>query len=204
MSWEIATATIDEVDYLYDNFIEPYFPEAEKKPLSSIKRMMETGLYKVLYLKKNEHIGATAFLTTYEKGQSYLLDYLAVDKNLRSGGLGGILLRECVNQTDGKPIIIETESVEHAKDDRQKDKRDRRNSFYQRNGAVATGIKTCIFGMIYDNWLLFDVKNQSDSETYRDRKNVIGELEKIYKFMVNKPQSYQKNVIIPYEGKNCH
>ncbi len=199
MNWEIAIATIDEVDYLYDNFIEPYFPEKEKKPLSSIKRMMEIGLYRVLYLKKNDSIGAAAFLTTYENGKSYLLDYLAVDKNLRSGGLGGILLSECVKQTDGKPIIIETESVEHAKDDRQREKRNRRNSFYQKNGAVSTGVMTCIFGMIYDNWLLFDVKKGSDNLQFSKRERMIAELENIYRFMVNKKDVYNENVIIPYK-----
>ena len=86
-SYHIFSATTAQVPYLYQNFIIPYFPAKEVKPLKNILRMMDTKLYRVLCitsdqrsfpLKNNEsNVEGVAFLTTCPDADFYLLDYLA-------------------------------------------------------------------------------------------------------------------------------
>lgn len=45
-SYHIFSATTAQVPYLYQNFIIPYFPAKEVKPLKNILRMMDTKLYR--------------------------------------------------------------------------------------------------------------------------------------------------------------
>ena len=73
-SYHIFSATTTQVPYLYQNFIIPYFPAKEVKPLKNILRMMDTKLYRVLCITSDQHdfslknnesnVEGVAFLTT--------------------------------------------------------------------------------------------------------------------------------------------
>lgn len=201
-SYHIFSATTAQVPYLYQNFIIPYFPAKEVKPLKNILRMMDTKLYRVLCitsdqrnfpLKNNEsNVEGVAFLTTCPDADFYLLDYLAVHSTARSKGLGSLLLNECGRFTDGLPVIIETESIETAKNDLQRCQRINRNRFYTKNGAQPTGIRSCIFDTTYDNWILSQTPSELTQEELRDR------LRKLYHFMVPNINLYEKSIKIPY------
>jgi len=183
---------LEEVSNIYDNFIIPYFPDNEVKPLKNIISMMESGLYSVYVMEKDERAVAAAFLTTYPDGNAYLLDYLATSKDVRSLGYGSRLLSEIKNYTEGLPILIETESLESSRTEEERIQRKKRNAFYERAGAVKTEVITRIFYVEYCNWILLPDKNKVSSI------NVINELTGIYKFMVNKERIYNDNVFIPW------
>jgi len=191
MDIKIKKATQEETAELYENFILPYFPECEVKSLKSILRMMQTGLYSIIYAEVDGKPQGVAFMTTYPGGSLYLLDYLAVAEGERSKGLGGLLLKASSNFAGDVPVLIETEAVAASKNDEERLLRERRNSFYKRNGAVCTGVNTCIFGMTYDNWTLFDGERPSNAQ-------VQDAIEQIYRFMVNNEEKYRENVFIPY------
>lgn len=190
MRYEIKAASLEDAPMIYEQFIEPYFPEAEKKPLKAILRMMGTGLYSIIGAYQDDVPKAAAFVTTYPGGQVYLLDYLAVDKSCRSGGIGGLLLRECTNQLDGKPLLIETEALDYAKTAEEVEERTKRNRFYERNGASYTGVKSCVWSVTYDNWQIGAKKPLTEKQT-------IEELRNIYQFMFNDPVIYKEKIQIP-------
>lgn len=189
MEYQIRMATMEEAPFIYDSFIEPYFPEDEKKPLKAILRMMETGLYKIICVVEQDQIRGAAFLTTYPGGQIYLLDYLAVDKLHRSRGFGGILIQECQKCIDDRPILIETEALETASGEEELKERTKRNAFYQKNGALHTGVKTLIWNVTYDNWQV--------AKAPVSREVTIEELKNIYSFMFNNPKVLEERTTIP-------
>lgn len=176
-----------EVPFAYNQFITPYFPENEVKPLASILGMMQSNLYSVYAMKECGEIVAVAFLTTYPNGNAFLLDYLAVSENVRSKGYGSRILSEIKNLTNGLPILIETESLESAETEAELLQRRKRNAFYERAGAVMSDTVTLIFGAEYNNWVLGD----------KDKINITDELSGIYHFMVSKEKMYKENVFIP-------
>ena len=185
----IKQAKLNEVAQLYRDFIEPYFPEDEKKPLECIERLVATGLYRILYIEEDNQVCGVAFLTTYPDGELYLLDYLAVRVDLRSMGYGGKLLDACREATDGRPILIETESLESAADEAELALRKRRNQFYQRNGAVLTAVRSCVFGVEFNHWELLGVENL-DEEVIRQG------IRDVYWFMLDNPVMFKKNVFV--------
>lgn len=184
---QMKIASVELVEELYTEFILPYFPKDEVKPLKSILRMVKTGLYKIIYIEENDVVTGVAFLTTYPGGEVYLLDYLAVKEEYRSGGFGGKLLQACQEATDGKPVLIETEKVELAPDEETRRQREKRNLFYERNQAVKSGVVSKMFGVTYDNWCL-DVKQRLSAEQVRE------EIANIYRFMVDNDVVYDKNI----------
>lgn len=201
-SYHIFSANTAQVPYLYQNFIIPYFPAKEVKPLKNILRMMDTGLYKVLAITTDQHnvspddkepnVKGVAFLTTCPDADFYLLDYLAVHSTAQSNGFGSILLNECIRFTDGLPVIIETESIETAQNDAQRLQRINRNRFYTKNGATPTGVCSCIFDTVYDNWIL------SQNHTLLPPEGLHTRLRNLYHFMVPDTALYEKSIKIPY------
>ncbi len=185
----IKQAKQSEVEKLYQDFIDPYFPEDEKKPLAVIERLVATGLYQILYVEKEGDICGAAFLTTYPGGRIYLLDYLAVREDVRSKGYGGELLRACLNATEGLPVLIETESLESAPDEEELAVRKRRNQFYQRNGAVMSPVVSNVFSVEFNNWVLVDGEMpMADAirQAIRD----------IYWFMLDNEELFRQNVLV--------
>lgn len=199
MTLILKKATLAELNKLYHDFIIPYFPENEVKPMSHIERMMMDGLYQILVgydeegssaIGKEREPVAAAFITTAPGAESYLLDYLAVKEDGRSMGYGGQMLAHLTGLTNGKPILIETEAVDFAENEKERIQRIKRNSFYSRNGAVPSELITKIFGVVYINWELSDRKKKFSTE------EIQREIDIIYHYMVE-DELYDKFVRIP-------
>ena len=178
-----------EVEKLYQDFIEPYFPEDEKKPLPIIERLVATGLYQILYVEEEGEICGAAFLTTYPGGRIYLLDYLAVREDVRSKGYGGALLRACLNATGGLPVLIETESLASAPSEDELAVRKRRNQFYQMNGAVMSPVISNVFSVEFNNWVLVE-DEMPELEAIRQA------IRDVYGFMLDNETLFQENVLV--------
>ena len=83
------------------------FPNGERKPFSIIWEMYRKGKTDVWYCEKD---GAFAGLaTTINSEKMILLDYFAVSKKLRGGGVGTAFLAEMLKQYDGCGVFGEIE-----------------------------------------------------------------------------------------------
>lgn len=160
MDYKTEPLTLEQTADIYTRWLCRHFPENEIKPLSSIRRMWRMGAYQALglYERQGENTGSLAGYAFFvgKPGESrLLLDYLAIVEEYRGSGAGSSFLWEMRRQfASYEGILIETEDVEYAADDAQRVERQRRDSFYERNGAVRTGVKGCVCGVHYTIWEL--------------------------------------------------
>lgn len=194
MDYRIEALTLEQTAEIYTQWLHRHFPKDEIKPFSSIRRMWRMGAYQALglYERQGESAGSLAGYAFFvnEPGESHmLLDYLAIVEEYRGNGAGSSFLQGMRQQfAHYKGILIETEDVEYAADDAQRAERKRRDSFYEHNGAVRTGIKGCVYGVHYVIWNL-PVAEAADRE--ETRKN----LEALYRIIVP-DEKYDKYVHI--------
>lgn len=193
MSYSIKEISLDMTKNIYDEYINEYFPKGEVKPFSHIERMWNDGCYSALalYDDENDKVAGFAFFANSKESRHILLDYLAVVKEYRCMGLGGIFLngmREYVKGYEG--ILIETEDVDMAENEEQLNERTRRNAFYKGNNAQQTGIHACVYGVDYSIWNV-----PLDKET--DVKKCCESLQDIYK-EIAPGKRYEEHVEISY------
>lgn len=139
-----------EITEIYETRMTKDFPPMELKPLHNIIDMMEQGIYESLLVYDQEPVGYA--LVLLPKGISYgLLDYLGTFSEKRNQGYGGQILKELITYYQDRKLMIESEYPDDAPDRRMAA---RRLQFYQRNGAVDTGVESRIFGAHYINLIL--------------------------------------------------
>lgn len=139
-----------EITKIYETRMTRDFPPMELKPLHNIIDMMEQGIYESLFVYDQEPVGYA--LVLLPKGISYgLLDYLGTFSEKRNLGYGGQVLEELRKYYQDRTLMIESEYPEDAPDRKMAV---RRLQFYQRNGAVDTGVESRIFGAHYVNLIL--------------------------------------------------
>lgn len=187
-----------EIEHIYRNYLLKHFPAEEIKPLDRIVKMYRENHYAAYGMYEDEELSGYAFCTVAPGCNQVLLDYLAVLEDKRSTGVGGKILcqlREMFLNTPGENhgvdiagILIETEDIDFAKDQKEREKRRRRNSFYEKNGAVITQVKSQIYGVNYRNW-------QLPVREILPEKKCLDNLQKIYHIMVPDEQ-YEKNVCL--------
>lgn len=78
------------------------------------------------------------------------LDYFAIVKPYRGTGVGTEFFRELASLSGSECIILETESIESAKNEEEDFTRRRRIAFYKRSGCIDTGCKYVVFGVEYN------------------------------------------------------
>lgn len=188
---------VEEYEQLYQDFILPYFDPMEVKPLSRILQMYEDGNYQVYVIEEEGQTLAAAFFVRAPQARMYLLDYLAVAGKARGRGLGSRMLQCLMEQVAStSPIMIETEALAVAADEKNRQERVRRNHFYEKNGAFSCGFYTWVYGATYEIWLLGDETWKQNPE---ETENIVAaEQERIYRYMIPEPY-YGKYVVIPYE-----
>ena len=148
-----------EITKIYETRMTRDFPPMELKPLHNIIDMMEQGIYESLFVYDQEPVGYA--LVLLPKGISYgLLDYLGTFSEKRNQGYGGQVLEELRKYYQDRTLMIESEYPEDAPDRKMAV---RRLQFYQRNGAVDTGVESRIFGAHYVNLIL---SGQQENMTY--------------------------------------
>lgn len=200
MDYRIQNLTIEQAADIYTQWIDKHFPRGEIKPLKSIQRMWNMGAYQALGMYEHRGDGTLAFagyaFFVIEKSASQLLlDYLAITEEYRGYGAGSSFLKEMKQYFSGyKGILIETEDIEYAKNEEERRIRQKRDTFYTRNGAVRTGIKSSVYGVNYVIWNFPVAEVVPDEET---KKN----LENIYKVMVP-GEKYDKFVTIQNSSNN--
>lgn len=195
MSCQMKRLNRYETADIYEKWIHRHFPQDEIKPLKSIYRMWDMGCYSAvgIYTEPEDDgvpdfVGYAFFVSAPDSSQ-ILLDYLAVVEKYRSHGIGSVFLKQAKEiLPEYKGILIETEDVEFAENEEERRVRDKRDSFYERNGALRTGVKGEVYGVRYAIWD-FPLKEAAKSDECREN------LEKIYKIIVP-GEKYEKHVKI--------
>ena len=124
------------------------FPPSELKGLASILSLREKGEYDVLAAELDGQFIGYALVYRPKKGRVFLLDYLAVEPELRNRGYGHQLL-ETLKVWYAKRadcLMIECERPKAAPDEEEARRRIR---FYQRADAFLTSVRIWLFGVEY-------------------------------------------------------
>ncbi len=159
----VTRKELEKVKTLY----EATFPENEKKPFSFMLEGRKKGQFNILYIEEECFCGL-AIMMLY--GNMALLDYFAIDPDLRNSGHGGRALRKLQERFAGKKFLLEIESTQGLKDGEEQptgisreeaQKRLRRKAFYQRWGMEAMDFRVLLFGvemelLVYRDRVEFD------------------------------------------------
>lgn len=138
-----------ELEMLYRQHMMEDFPREECKPLELLKRLYDEKKNCTLGWYEDEALKAYAILEKADKGNVWLLDYLAVPHSIRGKGYGGTMLR-CIQKelSQADAVLLEIERLDQAKNEAQYQERLRRKLFYIKNGALETGVFTRADGNI--------------------------------------------------------
>lgn len=170
----VKKLSVSQVEEIYNSYMKTDFPKDELKPLKYIKSQLEKCEYECIGLFIEDELKAYAYFVKSPDTDVMLLDYFAVISNIRGTGIGSKALDGIKRYySNTKAILMESESPEYAKTDSERNVRERRISFYKRNGAIHTSVQTNVYGVYYD--ILF-LKIMDDI-------NPADEIKKIYKSM---------------------
>ncbi len=133
---------------LYAHHMKRDFPPSELKTLEAILKMKEEGVYDVLGAYLDGVLVAYALCYCPKDSRVLLLDYLAVEPDVRSRGIGTRLLGELrahyANRFD--TILIECERPKAAPNEQEARKR---IQFYTQAGAQLTHVRIWLFEVEY-------------------------------------------------------
>lgn len=166
---QINILTKQQVSAVYQQHMQRDFAPDELKPLDSMLRLMDQGLYRAYGLLEGGELIAYALLMTAPGGRVALLDYYAVVACRRSGGIGSrflTLLRKELADFDG--VVLESEHPEYAVGRRDKAVRTRRVAFYRRAGVRPTSLFSRLFGVTYTVMYLPCGRDIPDGCVYRE------------------------------------
>ena len=146
----IKKENLKESKYIYRTRIIRDFPSAERIPFSRFKRAIKNKIMKTYsFFIDGKRYG---YIVTIEEDGAVFISYLAIDKEYRDKGFGSKMLEELYDYFKNKKyIIIEADSPEGIKDEKELDVINRRKAFYFKNGfEEVKGIDYCIYGVRYD------------------------------------------------------
>lgn len=184
---ELRLPSPEQLNAVYETDMKEAFPAAELKPLHAMEEMWRNGWYKPYCLFDGDTILGVCFLWLGRPGWA-IIDYLAVTKNARNGGLGAKILQMI---RDAEPDIVlfgEAEAPEDAPDPAMAE---RRLGFYARCGLITAGYDTEIFGVHYKT-LYLPGHVFSEEELMEQHRF-------IYQNQFS-PEKYAKFVQIPWSG----
>lgn len=179
------TLSPQQISQIYSRYMEKDFPVPELKPLSSILRMMEDGIYLSLsVLEEGEPVGYALFLDP-PGGEYLLLDYFATFPEKRGGGLGARILEAMELYLAPRVVLLESEWPPLAPDPVMAQ---RRLSFYLRSGCLEAPVQSRVFGVRYSLLAL--------SQDSRHLEKVGPAMEEFYRLMVRNPQVREREISI--------
>ncbi len=112
---------------------EDSFPPEERTDLANHLDWIADGSRWLYAALRDDTVIGFALFVPHVALNIHLLEFLAVSRTARNGGLGGILLDHVAQKIDGD-IILEVESDDEG-DKAERVMRQRRIGFYQRHGA---------------------------------------------------------------------
>ncbi len=148
---EIRELELSEIKELHETRMKKDFPAMELRPYRSMEQLHQKGRYGCCgYFEGNRQLAYACFYHT-ENSPYELMDLYAVFEELRGQGIGSAFLTELRRAILGKcGIFIEAESLDTAPNTEERMTRERRISFYMKNGAVRTGMRCLLFHVDYE------------------------------------------------------
>ncbi len=142
-----------EIRVLYAESLSRDFPPSELKSLSTILHMYRQGLYDVLGAYHADQLVGYALLYCPRDERVALLDYLAVEPQHRSQGIGSKLLSQLRSHYAAHTdvLMIECERPKAAPNEQEARKR---IHFYTEAGAELTSVRIWLFGVEYSILIL--------------------------------------------------
>ena len=154
MAYIVRKLYREEIVQVYQAYMKKDFPPDELKPLSHIVRSMDAVYGFSLGMYEGETLAGYAVFILCEETRCALLDYFAILKDRRGGGLGHrafslfeTYFMENLPEVDG--IYIESERISAAKNEEQRLTRERRIAFYLSCGCEMTALRSVLFGVDY-------------------------------------------------------
>ena len=180
----------EEIEQIYDLYMVKDFPDDELKPCAYILRSVEKGYGFILGIYEGDVLSAYGVFVHTDHWA--LLDYFALVSGKRGTGIGHQVMEIFGDYIRGhfpkiKGIFIESENVDFAVTDADKETRKRRISFYLSCGAIKTGIGSNLFGVEFDI-LFYETNGQTGY-------NETVSLDEVYRLMFL-PEHYEKRVQI--------
>lgn len=183
----VKKLTAEQVLSVYTGVAAEHFPAEERKPAAVIERLLREGAYEGLGLFDGERLAAYALYAQIPESGTLLLDYYAVLAAYRNSGVGSLFLDKMRHfYGEREMILLETEEPAAARNKAEYELRTRRNGFYERNGAVLTKIRSRVYDVDFDIFVLPLAKMPSDEEVYR-------KLSGIYRYMLGE-ENYRRHV----------
>lgn len=135
------------ISHIYNTYMVNDFPPNELKPLSSILEMAEEGLCTCYAVYDGGKV--LSYFNLCEKDGYVLVDYLAVNPEMRGQGIGSMTLEYLKKAAGDNCILVECEDILKAKDREEENVRRRRIAFYERADFRLTDVKARLFGVDY-------------------------------------------------------
>ena len=109
----LTVLTPDELRAVYHTHLREAFPPEELKPLWSMERLRQEGLYDPLCLRDEtgEDLGYV-LLWRHVDGRYFLIDYLCVPAARRNGGIGGKLLKAMLARYGEDAVVMQKNLTE--------------------------------------------------------------------------------------------
>jgi len=170
---------------LYEQQMRRDFPPSELKSLDVILKMKAEGTYDVLGAYLDGMLVAYALCYCPKEGRIILLDYLAVEPDMRNRGIGTMLLGELRTHYAeiADTILIECERPKTAPNEQEARARIR---FYTQADAQMTNVRIWLFEVEYSILIL----PCSDEVVARDWAQ---QMLSLYRQMLT-PTLYERNV----------
>ena len=174
------------VRLLYAHQLTRDFPESERKPLSGILSLCARCEYDVLAADDDGMFVAYALVYRPREGRTLLLDYLAVEPDMRGRGVGQAMLRALRQRyaETADCLMIECERPKAAPDEAEARRRIR---FYQHAGAQMTNVRVWLFEVEYSILVLPCGEGEIAGRDWA------GQILGLYKQMLA-PEAYMRNV----------
>lgn len=119
------------------------FPASEKRPFWMIRRKYHRGEADVLAIENDGEFAGLAITMNGE--DMVLLDYFAIRKDRRNGGIGAMALKALQDRYDGRRLFLEIENADNPGEGQEE--RVRRKRFYLANGMKELGVNVSLFGV---------------------------------------------------------
>ncbi len=119
------------------NIYREAIPSSERKSDDVLGQMLARNDYEFRVARLDGSIVGFTIVKVFEKCDASLLEYMAVDRTKRGGGIGGQLFRDAcsADSTVARYVLIEVEDEEEVTSLSEDTQRRRRKAFYRANGC---------------------------------------------------------------------
>ena len=150
-AFTVETLSLPQIRAVYRERMTRDFPPDELKPLAMIEKALARDEYVCYGAVSGGSILAYAyFVKLKENGKPYaLFDYFAVRRDTRDRGVGSRFLQALIAGPlrDMDCVLLEVDDPACAQTPEESEIRDRRLSFYLRNGLRDADAKATVFGV---------------------------------------------------------